>query len=96
MIIKLSPQISNKTLTIIKKDDILNINGCDYDLSNIKNEESIVASIFGCDFIVDKVYRVNNELIVKILLPITYQSSQSACFPDDIINPHNGELILPK
>lgn len=96
MKINLSPQRRDDFLNITKQNDTLSINGTAYDFSQLPDGGVLPAEAVDCEFIVDSVNRINGELELTILLPHSANASESARFPQPIINPADGELELPK
>ncbi len=95
MIIKLSPQRRDDTLTVSKLDDILTINGVAYDFSGLLEGETLPREAIDCEFIASDADRINGELELTLLLPHGADPTQAQAFPEDIIDPPNGDLVLP-
>lgn len=97
MQINLSPQRRDDTLAVSKSDDTLTINGTAYDLSVIPDGATLpdAAKATGCEFLINSIERINGELQLTLLLPNAADASESARFPQPIINPHDGPLELP-
>lgn len=96
MKINLSPQRRDDTLTVTKQGDALTINGTEYDFTELPDGGSLPAEAVDSDFVVGTVERVNGELELTFTLPHGANASESARFPEPIINPADGELELPK
>ncbi|NWA68007.1 hypothetical protein [Pseudomonas reactans] len=96
MIINLSPNLDAPALTVKKKGDVLTINGEVFDFSPLPDGATLPASAMECESILGDVERVNGELNITLLLPITPDSSGAARFPSPIIRPANGLLEFPK
>lgn len=96
MLIKLSPQRRDDTLTLSKRNDVLTINGERFDFRAVPEGAVLPASAIDCDFVVGDVTRLNGELIISLLLPCGPSASETACFPFDIINPPDGNVSLPQ
>lgn len=98
MKINLSPQRRDDELVISKLGDELTINGTKYDFSVIPDGSTLPnASIAtGCDFLVGSISRVNGELELTLLLPNAANASETARFPQPIINPPDGLVELPQ
>ena len=95
MIINLSPQVRNDTLKVSKSDDILTINGTKYDFSVIPDGADLPSSAIDCEFVIGNVSRINTELNITLLLPLTSDAPYEARFPQPIVNPPNGIVKLP-
>ena len=96
MKITLSPQRRDHTPTVIKQGDALTINGTEYDFSQLPDGGTLPADAVDCEFVIGSVNRVNGELELTLLLPHGANASESARFPEPIIDPADGELELPK
>jgi hypothetical protein len=103
MIINLSPQRRNDTLTVIKEGDKLTINGVDYDFSEMPNGSTLPlfdtetkTKNVDCEWICSDVSRIDNELVLTLILPHGANASESACFPQPLNNPPDGLLELPQ
>ena len=96
MKITLSPQRRDDTLTITKQGDTLTINGTAYDFSQLPDGGSLPADAVDCEFVTGSVDRVDGELELTLLLPHGANASESARFPEPIIDPADGEVELPK
>jgi hypothetical protein len=96
MKITLSPQRRDDTLKVTKQGDVLNINGIEYDFTNLPDGGKVPAVAVDSEFVIDSVDRVNGELELTLLLPHGADASKAARFPEPIINPADGEVELPK
>ena len=96
MIIKLSPQRRDDTLTVTKQGDTLTINGTEYDFTDLPDGGTLPADAVDCEFVIGSVDRVNGELELTLLLPHGANASEAARFPEPIIDPADGEVELPK
>lgn len=98
MIIKLSPQkpLAPQELIIKKRGDVLTINGERFDFREVPEGAVLPASAVDSDFVVGDVSRVNGDLILTLLLPLGAEPSDAAMFPDDIVNPPDGNVSLPQ
>lgn len=96
MIINLSPQVSNKTLSLSVNSDILTLNGEDLDFSVIPDGATLPASAIDCEYIIGDVERIDGVLHITVLLPLGADASEAARFPEPIIDPEDGPLELPQ
>lgn len=96
MIIKLSPQVSTKTLSVSRNNDIFTINGEIFDFTPLSEGAILPADAINCDYIFEPVKRVNGELEITFLFPISSEASEEALFPQPIINPPQGEIVFPR
>lgn len=95
MIITLSPQRREDTLTLVKTGDVLTINGDDFDFTDLPDGETILSGVVPSDFIVGPVKRVDGELHITIVLPHGPTPPIYVAFPDPIIDPEDGAIPLP-
>lgn len=95
MIINLSPQRRDDTLTIIKVGDLLTINGEQYDFSSLPDGATIRAEDIGCPWLVGDAERRDGKVVLTVLLPHGPNSPQHVAFPSPIIDPPDGEIVLP-
>lgn len=96
MKITLSPQRRDDTLTLIKQGDALNINGTEYDFTELPDGATLPAEAVDSEFVIGNVERINGELEITLILPNGANASEAARFPEPIINPADGELELPQ
>ena len=95
MKINLSPQVRNGTLSVSKSGDALTINGVTYDFTPLTEGSTLPAAAVDCEYIVGPVSRVDNEIELTLLLPITRDASEAAKYPEPIIMTTDGEVVLP-
>jgi len=96
MKINLSPQRRDDMLTVAKQNDILTINGTDYDFTSLPDGGTLPADAVDSEFVIGSVDRVGGELELTLLLPHSADASEAARFPEPIIDPADGEVELPK
>lgn len=96
MIIKLSPQVRECQLSVSKRSDVLTINGERFDFRALPEGAVLPGSAVDCDFVAGPISRVDGELILTLLLPISAEASLDARFPVDIVNPPDGNVRLPE
>ena len=95
MIINLSPQRRDDTLTVSKQGDILTINNVVYDFSVIPDGATLPASAVDCEYITGDIERIAGVLHLALLLPTGINATHAANFPQPIVNPADGLLELP-
>jgi hypothetical protein len=95
MIISLSPQRRNDTLTVTKSGDVLTINGEDFDFTDLPDGETIPAGVVPCEFITGPVMRIDGDLHLTVILPHSANPPSSVTHPDPIIDPDDGPIPLP-
>jgi len=96
MKINLSPQRRDDMLTVAKQNDVLTINGAEYDLTSLPDGGTLPAEAVDSEYVIGSVGRVNGELELTLLLPHGPNASEAARFPEPIIDPADGEVELPK
>lgn len=95
MIINLTPQRRDDMLTVIKNGDVLTINGEDFDFTQIPNGGLLPRNAINCEWIEQSITRNNNQLELTLILPLKYEASEAARFPQPIVNPPDGEIQFP-
>jgi len=96
MRITLSPQVRGDTLNVVRHGDALTINGRVFDFSPLPDGATLPAEAIDCEYIAGPVERVDGQLRLTLLLPITSNASEAARFPEPIIDPADGPLELPQ
>ena len=96
MRISLSPQRRDDALEVLKHGDALTINGEAYDFSPLPDGGTIPAGEVPCDWITGSVERVDGDLRLTLILPHGAAPSQAVAFPQPVINPPDGPVVLPK
>ena len=96
MKINFSPQVREDTLAVTKAGDALTINGVTYDFAQLPENATLPATAVGCEYIVGDVTRVNGDIELTLLLPITPQASEAARFPAPITVTADGPITLPE
>lgn len=93
--INLSPQVRAGTLTVSKSGDALIVNGETFDFSPLTEGSTLPAAAVDCEYIVGEVKRVDGEIELTLLLPITRDASEAAKYPEPITMTTDGEVVLP-
>lgn len=96
MIIKLSPTRMEGVMTLSKSGDSLTIDGETFDFTALPDGATLPAEAVGCARVVLPVERTGGQLVITLMLPITMDAGEAACFPVDIVNPPDGEVSLPQ
>lgn len=98
MRISFSPQ-RPATLTrlpvISKAGEILTINGASFDFSDLPDGGELSGDDVPCDWIVGSVRRVSGDLRITLTLPVGPTPSHAVAFPDDLIDPPDGSIVMP-
>jgi len=95
MLIKLFPVRGDDTLEVFKVGDILIINGEEFDFSPIGDGDTLPALAISSTWFLDKVERINGELVLTILLPLPWNYSQEQAFPAPLENVPDGLVVFP-
>ena len=95
MRIKLSPQVRDGSLVVSVNGDVLTINGVQYDFSPMGEGDVLPASAIDDEKITGDIKRVNGQIELTIILPITHDAPRAACFPEDIVTESANPVILP-
>ena len=96
MKIKLNPQRRDDSLTVIKTGDTLTINGEAFDFSAVPDGATLPADAISSEFFSGPVERIGGELLITLIMPHGPNPQEHVAFPEDIIDPTDGEIILPK
>ena len=95
MRINLTPQVREKQLAVTKLGDSLTINGQTFDFTPLPEGAVLPAASVACEYIVSDVTRTDGRVVLTLLLPIAWDASHNACFPQPLIDPPDGPLALP-
>lgn len=95
MILTLSPQRRDDTLTVARTGDALTLNGEAFDFSTIPDGGEIAEGIVPCAWIIGPVTRTGGRVTLTLLLPHGADASAAARFPSPIIDPPDGPVALP-
>lgn len=96
MIIKLKPIRWDAELTVTKLGDVLTINGSDFDFSQLQDGHKLPNGSVSSEFIIGDVVRAGGQLTIPLLLPYPANASEAARFPEDIVDPPDGQVELPQ
>jgi hypothetical protein len=96
MNIKLNPQRRDDKLTVSKLGDTLTINGIAYNFSPLEDGATLPAEAIDCEFIVGPVERIDGQLHTSLIIPHGANPSEAQRFPEDVIDPADGEIALPQ
>lgn len=92
MIINFSPVRSDNELVIFKSGELLTVNGTEYDLSQIPEGATLPNP--GAPFAGD-IERNNGQVELTLILPHGPNPSPEQAFPEPVLNPEDGEVVLP-
>lgn len=95
MRILLSPQVREGGLHLARIGDVLTINGAAFDFAPLAEGQTLPAEAVGCDLILSDIVRRDGTLHLELVLPITGDAPEEARFPAPIVDPPNGNIVLP-
>lgn len=95
MIINLRPVQMDETLSVSKDGDVLTINGEQYDFSTLPEGATINEGSIPSQWIVSDVDRIDGKVVLTLLMPFSGLPPRHVTFPSPIIDPPDGEIILP-
>lgn len=95
MKITLTPQRSDKRLTLEKQNQKLIINGERFDFKDIPEGATLPREAIQSDFIVSDVERIDGILHLTILLPHGANAPYETRFPEPIKVTEDGVITLP-
>lgn len=95
MKINLSPQRRDDQYTLTKLGDTLTLNGETFDFSDVQEGDVLPAEAIDSVYFAGDVTRTGGQLEVTLLLPHGYPAPEETRFPEPIINPPDGTVVLP-
>ena len=95
MILHLSPQRGDDTLTVSKSGDVLTINGTAFDFSQVPDGGLLPQDAVDCEWIISDIERVDGELVLTLLMPHGADASEAARFPEPLVDVPDGVVVLP-
>lgn len=96
MIIWLSPQRRDDSLSVVKRGDALLLNGQEFDFSELPEGATLPASAVDSAYFAGPVERVGGELRLTLLLPHGAAPSDAVAFPEPIAVANDGPVELPQ
>lgn len=96
MKIYLQPTRCDEKLAVSVSGDVIFINDCKLDLSNLREGEKISSRAIGNMFVVGDVFRVGGDIHISILLPHGIDAPIETRFPSETpISVISGMVNLP-
>ena len=95
MIINLSPVRDDSALNISVNQDVITLNGVDYDFSQLQEGETLPSKAIESTWFMGDVTRTLGEVIVTIRLPHGPYAGEAARFPEPITVIQDGPVQLP-
>jgi hypothetical protein len=96
MIVKLSPQRRDDKLDVFKLGDVLTVNGEQFDFSLVGKGDTLPAQAISSIWFVDKVERIDGELVLTLLFPNPWNYSQEQAFPAPLQEVPDGPVAFPQ
>lgn len=95
MIIKFSPVRSDDVLEVIKRGEVLVVNGEEFNFSPLQDGATLLADAVSSNFITQSVERIDGQLQITLILPHSATAGMYSRFPTPSVNPSDGRLVLP-
>lgn len=95
MKIILSPQRRDDSLEVIKKGDVLIVNGEEFDFSPVGEGDTLPREAVNSMWFVGNIDRINEELNVTLLFPNPWNYSPEQAFPVPLENVPDGPVVFP-
>lgn len=95
MIILLSPQRRDDTLTVVVSGDEIVLNGEVYDFSPLPEGGALPSDAVGSEWLIGDITRKNGEIELTLILPNRMDASYEARFPVPINVTNDGLVELP-
>lgn len=96
MIIKFTPQLSGRApANISVAGEAITIDSVVLDLSQLPDGASLPREAIACEWIADDVRRIDGVLHVPVVLAISADASEAACFPEPITVTKDGPVEMP-
>lgn len=96
MIIKLSPKRRDDRLEVIKSGNVLNVNGEDFNFSQIGEGDTLPRSAIQSEWFAGDVEKLNGEITLTLLLPNPWNYSPEQAFPADLVSVPDGIVVFPQ
>jgi hypothetical protein len=95
MIIHLSPQRRDDTLTVVKAGNKLTINGELFDFTSMSTGDTVPVSAISSTWFAGDVTKVGNELEVTLVLPVGPKPTPAQAFPETLTSVPDGPVVFP-
>lgn len=96
MRINLSPQLTDKTLVVVKDGNTLVLNGERFDLSPMVEGSTLPSSAISSEWFAGDIEMVDGEIIVTLILPNPVNYSPEQAFPEPLTSILDGPVALPQ
>ncbi|WP_299421865.1 hypothetical protein [uncultured Shimia sp.] len=95
MQLSFSPMRSSEQLTLERRDDVLIVNGTEFDFSGLATLESVLPTGPNSEWFVGAVVRQPDRLEVGLILPHGPDAPHDTLFPTPVQNARNGPISVP-
>lgn len=95
MLITLTPQRSDDTLTLARAGDALIVNGEAFDFAALADDAVLPRDDVGCAALAGDVTRIGGVLHITLILPLGPKPDYAARYPDPISVTVDGPIDLP-
>ena len=96
MIFRFHPQRSDKTLTLMVTNDVLSLNGKEFDFSTVEEGDTLPATAIQSDWFAGPITRKKGMLEITLLLPLGPDAPTNQRFPATLHQSINGLVDLTK
>lgn len=96
MIINLSPQRRDDSLSLFKVGDIIIINNEPFDFTRIQEGDTLPREAIKSEWFSTDVTRENGHIAMTLLFPNPWNYSEEQAFPKPIVKTEDGIVDLPK
>lgn len=96
MIIKLSPQRRDDTMSAVKLGDVLVVNGKAFDFSGVHEGDLLPNSAIDSPWFSGDVERIGGGLVLTLYLPNPINYSYEQAFPQPLLNVPDGRVAFPR
>lgn len=96
MIIKMTPQRRDDTLTITKVGKVLIVNGDVFDFGPMNDGDTLPSSAIDSQWFSGDITCENGNLTVCVILPLPINYSPEQAFPKDLVDVADGVVMLPQ
>ncbi|MFT2213070.1 hypothetical protein ACLJYM_14400 [Rhizobium giardinii] len=95
MIIKLSPQRRDDTISVSVVGDTLTINGEEFDFGPLPEGATLPYGSISSEWFAGPVSREGGQIVATLVLPHAAGASENVTFPADVVVTTDGEVSLP-
>lgn len=96
MKINLSPMRCEQALSLSKSGRVLNINGENFDFSQMNDGDTLPSSAINSEWFVGDVRQESGEIEITLMLPLPANFSAEQLFPIPLVITADGPVALPQ